>query len=166
MGRVVSQDELILRRSELKRNGKSVVFASGRFDLLHPGHTRLLEQARANGDVLIVAIEIDESASQQNAREPARQPQGSITLAAERAEILAALAAVDYVIECNPTSVRELIALLAPEVVVRGGEPGSDQAAFRDDEAAATAGIKVVRIPLEPGHSTARLIERIKTIRA
>ena len=166
MGRVVSQDELILRRSELKRNGKSVVFASGRFDLLHPGHTRLLEQSRANGDVLIVAIENDKNAGLQREHEPVQKPRRPITPAAERAEIIAALAAVDYVIEFESATAHDLIKRLAPDVVVKGGEPGSDEAAFRDDEAATAAGSKVVRIPLEPGHSTARLIERIKTIRA
>ena len=57
MGCVISQDELILRRAEWKRNGKRVVFASGAFDLLHPGHVRLIEQARSHGDVLVVGIE-------------------------------------------------------------------------------------------------------------
>ena len=150
MGRVVSQDELILHRSEWKRNGKSVVFASGRFDLLHPGHIRLLEQARSNGDVLVVGIESN----------------APITPAAERAEIVAALAAVDYAFEYDAVTQRELIERLAPNVIVKGGEAGSDQAVFRADDAAAAAGSKVVRIPLEPGHSTAQLIERIKNIRA
>lgn len=163
MGRVVSQDELILHRSEAKRNGKSVVFASGRFDLLHPGHIRLLEQARSNGDVLIVAIESDASASRKREQESAQRP---LTPAAERAEIVAALAAVDYVVEFDSATARELIARLAPDVVVKGGEPGSEESAFRDDEAAAASGSKVVRIPLEPGHSTARVIERIKNISA
>ena len=61
MGHVVSQDELILYRSEWKRNGKRVVFASGRFDLLHPGHIRLLEQARQLGEILVVGVESDAS---------------------------------------------------------------------------------------------------------
>lgn len=166
MGCVVSQDELILHRSEAKRNGKSVVFASGRFDLLHPGHIRLLEQARSNGDVLIVAIESDASASRKREQESAQRPLRPLTPAAERAEIVAALAAVDYVVEFDSATARELIARLAPDVVVKGGEPGSEESAFRDDEAAAASGSKVVRIPLEPGHSTARLIERIKNISA
>jgi rfaE bifunctional protein nucleotidyltransferase chain/domain len=165
LGRVVSQDELILHRGEWKRNGKRVVFASGCFDLLHPGHIRLIEQARANGDVLIVGIESDEIASgnQSAASVAAQRP---ITPAAERAELVAALAAVDYAIELNTAAARTLMERLAPDVIVKGGDPGSDQAAFQADEASTVAGSKVVRIPLEPGHSTARLIERIKNLSA
>jgi rfaE bifunctional protein nucleotidyltransferase chain/domain len=161
LGRVVSQDELILHRGEWKRNGKRVVFASGCFDLLHPGHIRLIEQARANGDVLIVGIESDENAS--GHQSAAQRP---ITPAAERAELIASLAAVDYAVELNTVTERTLLAQLSPDVVVKGGDPGSDQAAFQADEASTVAGSKVVRIPLEPGHSTARLIERIKNLSA
>jgi rfaE bifunctional protein nucleotidyltransferase chain/domain len=169
LGRVVSQDELILHRGEWKRNGKRVVFASGCFDLLHPGHIRLIEQARATGDVLIVGIESEETArgnqSSSSGSEPAAA-QPSITPVAERAELIAALAAVDYAVELNTATERTLLEQLRPDVVVKGGDPGSDQAAFQADEASAVAGSKVVRIPLEPGHSTARLIERIKNLSA
>ena len=165
MGRVVSQDELIHHSAEWKRNGKRVVFTSGCFDLLHPGHIRLIEQARAHGDLLIVGIESDETVSGDRlaAESAAQRP---ITPAAERAELVAALAAVDYAIELNAASTRTLLAQLAPDVVVKGGDPGSDQAAFQADEASTVAGSKVVRIPLEPGHSTERLIERIKNLSA
>lgn len=168
MGCVISQDELILRRGEWKRNGKSVVFACGRFDLLHPGHVRLLEQARSSGDVLVVGIESDASAHGKEAHYApgAPSPQHPITPTAERAEIVAALAAVDFAVEFDANSTRQIIARLAPEIIVKGGEAGSDESVFRDDEAFAAAGIKVIRIPLEPGHSTARLIERIKNINA
>ena len=168
MGCVISQDELILRRGEWKRNGKSVVFACGRFDLLHPGHTRLLEQARSKGDVLVVGIESDTSAHEKEARHASGtpSPQHPITPAAERAEIVAALAAVDFAVQFDANNTRQMIARLAPDVIVKGGEAGSDESVFRDDEASAAAGSKVIRIPLEPGHSTARLIERIKNLSA
>ena len=152
MGKVVSQDEVILQRQEWKRNGKRVVFASGVFDLLHPGHIRLLDQARSLGDVLIVGVQDDASAALE------RTP---ITPGTERAEILAALAAVDSVVEFDGTDARPLLAKLAPDVVVKGGSEGSDASAFREDAEAEAAGMKVVRIPLEPGYSTARLLERI-----
>jgi rfaE bifunctional protein nucleotidyltransferase chain/domain len=166
LGRVVSHDQLILLRGVWKRDGKRVVFASGCFDLLHPGHIRLIEQARANGDVLIVGIESDATASENQSEASTAAPQRPITPAAERAEIIAALAAVDYAVELNAATARTLLAQLAPDVVVKGGDPGSDQAAFQADEASTVAGSKVVRIPLEPGHSTARLIERIKNLSA
>ena len=160
MGKVVSQDELILQRREWKRNGKRVVFASGMFDLLHPGHIRLIEQARSLGDIVVLGVQNDtDESSQKHARAP-------ITPASERAETLAALAAVEAVVEFDAPNAAQLLARLAPDVVVKGGSEGSDASAFRDDAEAEAAGIKVVRIPLEPGYSTTRLLERIAEIHA
>src|ERR1700756_2241959 len=103
LGCVISQDELILRRVEWKRNAKRVVFASGAFDLLHPGHVRLIEQARSYGDVLVVGIESE--VSSHDRRDPQPGLFGlSITPAAERAEIVAAMAAVDFAVEFDPNS--------------------------------------------------------------
>lgn len=160
MGRLISQDELILQRHEWKRNGQRLVFASGRFDLLHPGHLRLLEQARSRGDILVVGIECDASITAQEGR---GRP---ITPAEERAEILTALAAVDYVVEYAGNTARPLIARLSPDFVVRGGEAGSQESSFREDDEVRAAGGEVIRIPLEPGHSTAGLLERIAQVKA
>lgn len=173
MGQVVSQSELILHRGEWKRNGRGLVCVSGCFDLLHPGHIRLLEQARALGDILVVAVQSDASVRATAGRETRpRQGPGKytpprpITPAAERAEILAALAAVDYVVEFDEPSPREFLARLRPDDFVRGGAAGADEAAHREDEAIEAAGCKVVRVPLEPGYSTTRLIERIADLHA
>jgi rfaE bifunctional protein nucleotidyltransferase chain/domain len=156
---VVSQSELILQRAQWKRNGQRVVCAAGAFDLLHPGHVRLLEHARTLGDVLVVGVQSDAGIKAAGSAQP-------INPESERAEILAALAAVDYVaIYDQPTS-RDFIARLAPDVLVRGGEITSRETDFLDDEAARAVGANVVRIPLEPGYSTAALLERIKTIPA
>jgi cytidyltransferase-like protein len=174
---VVSQTELILHRQEWKRNGKRVVCVAGAFDLLHPGHVRLLEQARGLGDILIVALQSDESvrvAAEQGNKligAPAPAVAGSvparpITPAAERAEVLAALAAVDLVAIFDEPSAGEFIARLAPEVVAQGGEPGSSENACVDDDAVTAAGGQVVRLPLEPGYSTSRLVERITQLQA
>lgn len=165
MGKVVSQGELILQRREWKRNGRRVVFASGVFDLLHPGHIRLLEQARSLGDILIVAVQSDSSvrATLDASKNSLPRP---ITPGAERAEILAALAAVDFVVEFGEPSPRNLIAQIAPDVLVHGGAGTRDAAAIRDDKEAESAGAKIVRIPLEPGYSTSRLLDRIKQLRA
>ena len=154
---VVSQSDLILQRREWKRNGKRVVCAVGVFDLLHPGHLRLLEQARALGDVLVVLIESDARA---------REEKGSgrpITPAAERAEIVAALAAVDVAVELqNQPADDKFVAELAPDFLVLGARtrPGNTH------DPRSALGIKVKEIPPEPGHSTSRLIERIKQFRA
>ena len=165
LGCVISQDDLILRRSEWKRNGKRVVFASGAFDLLHPGHVRLLEQARSYGDIVVVGIESDASSHDSHASLPGR-PRRPITPSTERAEIVAALAAADFAVEFDPNSSPALIVRLAPDVIVKGGNPASDKAAIQHDESSTSAASKVIRIPLEPGHSTERLIERIKNLNA
>jgi rfaE bifunctional protein nucleotidyltransferase chain/domain len=174
---IVSQSELILQRQEWKRNGQRVACAAGVFDLLHPGHIRLLEQARGLGEVLVVALQSDPSVpsggrqssqaaatpSRADGRIAARQP---ITPATERAEVLKALAAVDYVVEFHEPTPREFVARLVPDIVVKGGEPGSQESAFLDDEAVKAAGGQVVRVALEPGYSTSLLIERITKLHA
>jgi cytidyltransferase-like protein len=179
---VVSQSELILQRQEWKRNGKRVVCVAGAFDLLHPGHVRLLEQARGLGDILVVALQSDESvriATEQADKlvgapfqSPAvahtdtwKFPARPITPAAERAEILAALMAVDFVAIFDEATAAEFIARLTPDVFVQGGE-GSRENACADDDAVKAAGGQVVRLPLEPGYSTSRLIERISQLQA
>jgi rfaE bifunctional protein nucleotidyltransferase chain/domain len=163
LGSVISQDQLILRRAEWKRNGKRVVFASGAFDLLHPGHVRLIEQARSHGDVLVVGIESEASSRERRDPKPGL-PGLPITPSAERAEIVAALGAVDFAVEFDPNSPPPFVARLAPDVVVLGGNPASDKKPLSLDESSSSAAGKVVRIPIEPGHSTARLIERIKNL--
>lgn len=165
LGCVISQDELILRRSEWKRNGKRVVFARGAFDLLHPGHVRLLEQARSHGDILVVGIE-----SETNPRDHSDAQRGLFGLpimpSAERAEIVAALGAVDFAVEFDPNSSPQFATRLAPDVIVQGGSPASDKKVLQLSESSSSAAGKVIHIPLEPGHSTARLIERIKNLNA
>ena len=179
---VVSQSELILQRQDWKRNGKRVVCVAGAFDLLHPGHVRLLEQARGLGDILIVALQSDESVriameqadkligapAQSPAPAPAhagKPPARPITPAAERAEILAALASVDFVAIFEEATAAEFIARLAPDVFAQGGE-GSRENACVDDDAIKAAGGQMVRLPLEPGYSTSRLVERITELQA
>src|ERR1700758_107095 len=165
LGCVISQDELILRRAEWKRNGKRVVFASGAFDLLHPGHVRLIEQARSHGDVLVVGIESGTHSRDRSDAQPGL-PSLLITPSAERAEIIAALGAVDFAVEFDPSSSPQFATRLAPDVIFLGGNPASDKKALALDDSSSSAAGKVIRIPLEPGHSTARLIERIKNLNA
>jgi rfaE bifunctional protein nucleotidyltransferase chain/domain len=158
---VVSQDQLILQRREWKRNGKRVVYTTGAFDLLHPGHIRLLEQARGLGDVLIVGVWSDARVlSEKGAKRP-------ITPAAERAEILAALAAVDSVaVLDDEQTADEFLAQLLPDVLAMGGQSSVQKTTFEGAEAVKAAGGRVMQIPLEPGHSTSRLLDRIQQLRA
>ncbi len=156
MGQVVSQDELILHIAAEKRNGRRVVFTNGCFDLLHPGHIRCLEQARALGDLLVVAINSDASVRQLKGDARSLVPQ------VERAEILAALAAVDYVVIFDAPTPRQLIARVLPDVLVKGGDWGLDEIVGREEVEA--AGGRVASIPLEPGYSTSGLLERIRSL--
>jgi rfaE bifunctional protein nucleotidyltransferase chain/domain len=172
VGQIISQDNLILRREGWKGNGQCVVFVSGTFDLLHPGHVRLLEQARSHGDVLVVGVQGDEGFRANHEKD---HPQKSgvnrsrpITPAAERAEIVASLASVDIVVEYDGASPASLIARLTPDIVVEGGVPLASVPETGVASGAAREGQKtrVVRIVLEPGYSTARIIERIQQVSA
>lgn len=154
LGVVVSQEEVILHAAGEKRNGRRVVFTNGCFDLLHPGHIRCLEQARALGDALVVAINSDASVRQIKGANRPIIPQE------ERAELLAALACVDYVTIFDAPTPRDLIARLLPAVLVKGGDWGPGEIVGREEVEA--AGGRVVSIPLAPGHSTSALLERIR----
>jgi D-beta-D-heptose 7-phosphate kinase/D-beta-D-heptose 1-phosphate adenosyltransferase len=156
VGQVVSQDDLILVVAGRKRNGQRVVFTNGCFELLHPGHIRCLERARALGDLLVVAINSDASARQIKGDPRPLVPQE------ERAEILAALAAVDYVAIFNAPTPREMIARLLPDVLVKGGDWGPEEIVGREEVEA--AGGCVVSVPLEPGYSTSGILERLRNL--
>lgn len=154
LGRVVTQDDLIVAVAAHKRNGQGVVFTNGCFDLLHPGHLRSLEQARTLGDILIVAVNSDSSARGLKGPERPVIPQD------ERAEILAALAAVDYVTIFNEPTPREVIARVLPNVLVKGGDWGTNEIVGREEVEA--AGGRVVSIPLEPGYSTTEILRKAR----
>lgn len=154
MGKIVSQDELIVHVAREKRNGRRVVFTNGCFDLLHPGHVRNLAAARALGDVLIVALNSDASASANKGPDRPLVPQQ------DRAEVMAALGSVDYVVIFDQPTPRELIARVLPDVLVKGADWGPTEVVGREEVEA--AGGRVVSIPLAPGYSTSSLVERIR----
>ena len=156
MGQVVSQDELILHIAQARRNGRRVVFTNGCFDLLHPGHIRCLEQARALGDLLVVAINTDASVRRVKGAGRPVVPEG------ERAEVLAALAAVDYVTLFDEDTPQRIIARVLPDVLVKGGDWGPDKIVGRAEVEA--AGGRVVAIPLAPAYSTSALLEKIRRL--
>jgi rfaE bifunctional protein nucleotidyltransferase chain/domain len=145
------------------------VCVSGCFDLLHPGHIRLIEQARTFGKILLVALESDPATGKRLAKADAPNRTSvsrQVTPAAERAEILAALAAVDYVIEFEGQSILELFASLRPDTVVVGGQSQASPAGLIEPTEIERLGCKLVRVPLEPGYSTSLLIDRILELRA
>ncbi len=152
--RVLSLDEAILRFGPQNRKGRRVVFTNGCFDLLHPGHIRSLEQARALGDVLIVAINSDSSVRELKGEGRPVIPQQ------ERAEILAALECVDAIIVFDELSTRDVIVRLLPDVLVKGGDWPGNQIVGREEVEA--AGGRVVSIPVVPGYSTSAILDRIR----
>jgi rfaE bifunctional protein nucleotidyltransferase chain/domain len=154
MGKILSQDELILLTTREKRNGRRVVFTNGCFDLLHPGHVRCLAEARALGDLLVVAVNSDRSVRGNKGPERPLVPQQ------DRAEVLAALSSVDYVTVFDEPTPRELIARVLPSVLVKGADWGPNEVAGREEVEA--AGGRVVSIPLTPGYSTTSLLQRIR----
>src|ERR1700739_3545162 len=116
MGKIVSQTVLIEIAAREKRAGRRVVFTNGAFDLMHPGHTRYLAEARSLGDLLIVAVNSDRSVrGNKGAERPFVSEQ-------DRAEVLAALASVDYVTIFDEPTPRELIARVLPNLLVKGGD--------------------------------------------
>ena len=133
--------------------GRRVVFTNGCFDLLHPGHVRLLEQARAEGDVLVVGLNSDASVRRLKGTDRPLVPQ------AGRAEILAALACVDAVTIFDEDTPRELIVALHPDVLVKGGDWSPDRIVGREEVEA--AGGRVVVVPYLEGYSTSALIEKL-----
>src|SRR6266550_5943782 len=137
--KILSPVELLGVREGLRAQGKSLVFTNGVFDILHVGHVRYLEQARALGDALVVAINSDASV---RALKGAGRP---LINEGERAEILAALRTVNYVIVFDDLSPRSLIADLLPDVLVKGGDYSLDEIHGREEVEA--AGGRVVSLP-------------------
>ena len=156
MGRIISQEELIALLSRGNRGSRRVVFTNGCFDLLHPGHIRTLEEARTLGDVLVVGLNDD--AGVRNAKGDSRPARSQD----ERAELLAALEAVDFVVLFGEPTPRELIARLLPDVLVKGSDWDSTEIVGRDEVEGASG--RVVSIPLEPGYSTTNIVKKIRKL--
>ena len=152
--KILTNQELMNERARLRTAGRQLVFTNGVFDLLHVGHVRYLIAARQLGDALVVAINSDASvrALKGDSRPLMNQE--------ERAELLAALSAVDYVTIFDDISPRSLIAELLPDVLVKGGDYSPDQIHGREEVEA--AGGRVVSLPFVDGASTSTIIERIR----
>jgi D-glycero-beta-D-manno-heptose 1-phosphate adenylyltransferase len=156
MGRIVSQQELIALAGRGTRGPRRIVFTNGCFDLLHPGHIRTLEEARALGDVLVVGVNTD--AGVRKAKGDGRP----VVSENERAELLAALEAVDFVVLFSEPTPRELIRQLLPDVLVKGADWGATEIVGREE--VERAGGRVVSIALEPGYSTTAILEKIRKL--
>jgi D-beta-D-heptose 7-phosphate kinase/D-beta-D-heptose 1-phosphate adenosyltransferase len=152
--KTLTAEQMLAERDRLRTAGKRLVFTNGVFDLLHVGHVRYLAHARELGDALVVAINSDRSVRE------LKGPDRPVFDENERAEILAALRHVDYVVVFDDISPRGLISRLLPDVLVKGGDYQIDEIHGREEVEA--AGGKVIPLPFVPGASTTSLLERMK----
>jgi D-beta-D-heptose 7-phosphate kinase/D-beta-D-heptose 1-phosphate adenosyltransferase len=152
--KILTPPELKARLRPLQEAGLKIVFTNGVFDIIHAGHLRYLEEASRLGEVLVVAVNSDASA-QRLAKGPGRP----FNAEGDRAYLLAALWCVSYVTVFDEDTPYELIKLLAPDVLVKGGDWRVEEIVGADVVAA--AGGEVLALPYAEGYSTTALLERI-----
>jgi rfaE bifunctional protein nucleotidyltransferase chain/domain len=151
---VLTLEELILQFGPGKRNGRRVVFTNGCYDLLHPGHIKLLEAARAFGDVLVVGLNSDKSV------QALKGPGRPVIPQQERAEVLASLECVDAVVVFDELTPQKTVAALLPDILVKGGDWPGNQIVGREEVEG--AGGKVVLIDVVEGYSTTEILRKIR----
>ena len=152
--KIYSRTDLAKQTTVHQQTGERIVFTNGCFDLLHIGHTRYLEEAKGLGDRLVVGLNSDDSV-----RELAKATDRPIVPAAQRAEVLAALACVDYVTIFDEPDPLALIQALRPDILVKGGDWSADRIVGK--EFVEAQGGLVRTIPLVPDISTTAIIQRI-----
>lgn len=151
MHKILDWKELKTKIDEAKAAGKKVVFTNGCFDILHIGHIRYLRDAKALGDVLIIGLNSDKSVSK-------IKPGRPVNTQNHRAEVLASLEMVDYVTLFDEETPYELINLLKPDVLVKGGD-------WKKEDIVGSDIAKETRsLPYVKGISTTKLIEKIKKL--
>ena len=143
--------------AHLRHDGKTIVFTNGVFDLLHPGHVRYLQDARREGDALIVGVNSDRSVRE------IKGPDRPITPDTERAEVVGALACVDAVFIFDEADPARVIERLQPDVLAKGADWAADRIIGR--EIVEARGGRVVRIPLAEGYSSSAIIKKILAAR-
>ena len=154
--KLLSQEDLLSKLSVERAEGNHIVFTNGCFDLMHIGHTRYLQAAKALGDVLVVGVNSDASVRTLN-----KAPDRPIVPEAQRAEVLAALGCVDFVVMFDESDPLQLITAIQPDVLVKGGDWTIDRIVGRDIVEARGGVVKT--IPLVPGLSTTGLLQRIRS---
>jgi D-beta-D-heptose 7-phosphate kinase/D-beta-D-heptose 1-phosphate adenosyltransferase len=143
--------------AHLRHEGKTIVFTNGVFDLLHPGHVRYLQDARSQGDALIVGVNSDRSVRE------IKGPDRPVTPEAERAEVVVSLACVDAVFIFDEADPARVIERLQPDVLAKGADWAADRIIGR--EIVESRGGRVVRIPLAEGYSSSAIIKKILAAR-
>ena len=151
--KIVSWEEMRVLREQLASRGKKVVFTNGCFDLLHVGHVRYLKEARQQGDLLIVGLNDDESTR------CIKGPGRPLMAQDDRAETLAALEHVDYVVMFSERTAERLVGTLRPDIYVKGGNYGMEE--LPEAKVVASYGGKVYLTSVTPGRSTTNLISAI-----
>ena len=154
-GKVMDRAALLKQLASHRNRGQKIVFTNGCFDLMHIGHVRYLQEARRLGDVLVVGVNTDASVRALN-----KGGSRPIVPEAQRAEVLAALGAVDYVVLFDDADPGRLIRDIQPDVLVKGGDWAIDRIVGRDIVEARGGVVKT--IPLVAGVSTTALIEKIR----
>lgn len=154
--KVVTTEQLVPLLAQARTQGKRIVFTNGCFDLMHVGHTRYLQAAKALGDLLVVGVNSDASVKSLN-----KSPDRPIVPESQRAEVLAALGCVDHVVLFAEPDPSRLIRALQPDVLVKGGDWSVETIVGRD--IVEGRGGLVKTIPLVPGVSTTTLIHRIRS---
>jgi len=152
-GKLKNLDELTELAAQARQNGKSVVFTNGCFDILHRGHVHVLRQAKAAGDLLIVALNSDRSVQEiKGAHRP-------VLPESDRIELIGAMEMVDYVIIFDEPDPYKLIAAIKPDVLAKGGDWSAEKIIGAD--VVEQAGGRIVMIPYLKGFSTSEIIGRI-----
>lgn len=153
---ILTMDQAAAFVRDAQARGQRVVFTNGVFDLLHPGHVRYLQTARAEGDLLIVAVNSDRSVRANKG--PARP----VISEQERAEIIAALRVVDAAVIFDDETPQAIVDRLQPDVLVKGADWAADAIVGR--ETVEARGGRVVRVPIEQGWSTSAIIKKAQAI--
>jgi len=152
--KILTREQLTQLAPMWREAGKQVVLTNGCFDLLHVGHLRYLQEARRLGDLLVVGVNSDESVRQLKGESRPIVPQ------AERAELVAGLECVDYVIIFDEPTATELVNLIQPAYYAKGGD--YTERDLPESEAVIAHGGFVVILPLQPDRSTSAMVERIR----
>jgi len=154
--KIIERADISTVANNLKQSGKTVVFTNGCFDLLHAGHVRYLAGARALGDCLIVGVNSDTSVRS------LKGPTRPVNCQEDRAEVLAALAAVDYVVIFDEVTAENLIANIKPDIYAKGGDYTVET--LPESKVVTANGGKIVLVPEVPGRSSSNIIKKLTQI--
>jgi len=156
MDKIFPKETLKEQLNELRQAGKTIVFTNGCFDILHVGHVRYLREAKKLGDILVLALNSDASVRAIKGEKRPLVPEE------ERADIMAALESIDYVILFDDPTPQQLVEYLQPDILVKGGDWA--EAAIAGADFVKASGGRVITIPLTEGRSTTNIIEKIRQV--